>query len=63
MSSDMPQRSLRLEPVHFAGGISVVIPKKSGGKRVLGIPTMTDRIAQTVVKLRAGLKSIHLTHE
>ncbi|MBT8439299.1 MAG: group II intron reverse transcriptase/maturase [Gammaproteobacteria bacterium] len=29
----------------------VEIPKKSGGKRYLGIPTIADRIAQTVVKL------------
>lgn len=28
----------------------VAIPKKSGGERVLGIPTVSDRIAQTVVK-------------
>lgn len=27
----------------------VAIPKKSGGNRILGIPTVTDRIAQTVV--------------
>ena len=30
---------------------SVAIPKKSGGTRTLGIPTVTDRIAQMVVKL------------
>ena len=29
---------------------AVAIPKKSGGTRVLGVPTVTDRIAQTVVK-------------
>ncbi len=30
---------------------AVPIPKKSGGERILGIPTITDRIAQTVVKI------------
>lgn len=29
----------------------VLIPKKSGGTRMLGIPTVADRIAQTAVKL------------
>ncbi len=29
----------------------VPIPKKSGGKRILGIPTVSDRIAQTAVTL------------
>jgi len=29
----------------------VAIPKKSGGERYLGIPTISDRIAQTVIKL------------
>lgn len=29
---------------------AVPIPKKSGGTRVLGVPTVSDRIAQTVVK-------------
>ncbi len=28
----------------------VAIPKKTGGKRMLGVPTVADRIAQTVVK-------------
>lgn len=30
---------------------AVEIPKKSGGVRVLGVPTVTDRIAQTVVRM------------
>ncbi len=30
---------------------AVPIPKKSGGERILGIPTVSDRIAQTVVTL------------
>ncbi len=30
---------------------AVPIPKKSGGVRVLGIPTESDRIAQTAVKM------------
>ena len=29
----------------------VSIPKKSGGTRILGVPTVSDRIAQTVVKM------------
>jgi RNA-directed DNA polymerase len=29
----------------------VEIPKKNGGTRVLGVPTVSDRIAQMVVKL------------
>jgi RNA-directed DNA polymerase len=29
----------------------VEIPKASGGTRKLGVPTVSDRIAQTVVKL------------
>jgi len=29
---------------------AVSIPKKSGGERVLGVPTISDRIAQMVVK-------------
>ena len=30
---------------------AVPIPKKSGGTRVLGVPTVADRVAQTAVKL------------
>ena len=29
---------------------AVPIPKKSGGVRILGVPTVADRVAQTVVK-------------
>jgi RNA-directed DNA polymerase len=35
---------------------SVEIPKSSGGKRILGIPTVADRIAQTVVKMNLESK-------
>ncbi len=31
--------------------MAVTIPKRTGGTRVLGIPTLSDRIAQTVVKM------------
>jgi RNA-directed DNA polymerase len=30
---------------------AVAIPKKNGGERILGVPTVTDRIAQMVVRL------------
>jgi len=30
---------------------AVSIPKKSGGERILGVPTVSDRVAQMVVKL------------
>ena len=30
---------------------AVPIPKKSGGERILGVPAVVDRIAQTIVKL------------
>ncbi len=30
---------------------TVVIPKKTGGERVLGVPSVSDRVAQTVAKL------------
>jgi len=30
---------------------AVEIPKKNGGKRVLGVPTVADRVAQMVVKI------------
>lgn len=29
---------------------AVTIPKKNGGQRILGVPTVADRVAQTVVK-------------
>jgi len=29
---------------------AVAIPKRSGGERILGVPTVADRVAQTVVK-------------
>lgn len=37
---------------YFAPPVRAVeIPKKSGGKRILGVPTVSDRIAQTAVTL------------
>ena len=30
---------------------AVEIPKRAGGSRALGVPTVSDRIAQTVVKI------------
>ena len=29
---------------------AVTIPKKNGGQKILGVPTVADRVAQTVVK-------------
>jgi len=29
---------------------AVAIPKKNGGERILGVPTVADRVAQMVVK-------------
>lgn len=39
---------------------AVAIPKKNGGTRILGIPTVEDRIAQMVVKLyfEPGVESV-----
>jgi group II intron reverse transcriptase/maturase len=41
---------------------AVPIPKKSGGQRILGVPTVADRVAQTVVKrlIEPALESIFL---
>jgi RNA-directed DNA polymerase len=37
---------------YFPAAVKAVpIPKKTGGERILGVPTVTDRIAQMVVKL------------
>jgi retron-type reverse transcriptase len=30
---------------------AVAIPKKNGGERILGVPTVADRVAQMVVRL------------
>src|ERR1700687_3353847 len=30
---------------------AVAIPKKTGGERILGVPTVADRVAPTVVKM------------
>jgi group II intron reverse transcriptase/maturase len=41
---------------------AVPIPKKSGGERILGVPTVADRVAQMVVKraIEPALESIFL---
>jgi RNA-directed DNA polymerase len=41
---------------------AVSIPKKSGGERILGVPTVSDRIAQMVVKqlIEPNLEAIFL---
>jgi len=41
---------------------AVAIPKKSGGERILGVPTVSDRIAQMVVKqlIEPDLDSVFL---
>ena len=35
---------------------AVPIPKKSGGERLLGVPTVSDRVAQMVVKMQRYLQ-------
>ncbi|MDA8300122.1 MAG: group II intron reverse transcriptase/maturase, partial [Actinomycetota bacterium] len=42
---------------------AVEIPKKSGGVRTLGVPTVSDRIAQTVVKMYLEPKVEPLFHD
>ena len=37
-------------PSRLFGPTNQSIPKKSGGERILGVPTVSDRIAQMVVK-------------
>src|SRR5947208_6579449 len=41
---------------------AVLIPKRSGGERILGVPTVADRVAQMVVKraIEPTLESIFL---
>lgn len=43
--------------------LAVEIPKKDGGMRRLGIPTMTDRIAQMVVKIYVEPKVEPIFHQ
>ena len=42
---------------------AVEIPKSNGGKRILGIPTVSDRVAQTVVKMTLEPRLDPLFHE
>src|SRR6202163_4607154 len=41
---------------------AVSIPKKTGGQRILGVPSVADRVAQTVVKqvIEPNLESVFL---
>jgi RNA-directed DNA polymerase len=43
---------------------AVSIPKKTGGQRILGVPTVADRVAQTVVKqmIEPALEAIFLAN-
>jgi len=43
--------------------MAVSIPKKSGGERILGIPTVSDRIAQTAVTLLLEPELENIFHE
>ena len=49
---DLPRRDLnRVSLSYFSPPVRAVsIPKKSGGERILGVPTVADRVAQMVVK-------------
>src|SRR4051812_26344106 len=42
--------------------LAVSIPKKSGGERILGVPTVADRVAQMVVKtaIEPSLEAVFL---
>src|SRR5258707_6102423 len=49
---------------YFPAPVSAVsIPKKSGGQRILGVPTVADRVAQMVVKqvIEPDLDAVFLT--
>jgi RNA-directed DNA polymerase len=48
---------------YFPPPVKVVeIPKKSGGKRILGVPTVADRVAQMVAKIYFELKVEPIFH-
>jgi hypothetical protein len=57
LTTPIGQRHLKAEVANCVGGVitpllAVEIPKAGGkGVRVLGVPTVADRIAQTVVKM------------